>query len=1235
MESNQEGARCGRGRRPPRRGGFGHGRGGHTQVGSYSGRSRGAASNPARRDNRGSRQSRGSGRPVQQGSRQGASSAGALNAASLPTRHHVGERPLFTGVEGAERERGIERRTEVNPFNVMPRLEPFAFPSFEEITKGSNGNTTASSNIFEFAKCALVKHTHERLQKAVREKVVASLGHLRVVPQKGLGRTISVTISDRLRQGAVGTTIALLDMKLQSIFYGEIVQVETEQVVLFHNCEEVLDVQPTYAFTMVDTQLNASFCVELSSILARRKESSLLRELWLGTSERDGGTRLVQCPQSPDVLDRSQSEAFCAGVSEEVALIHAPSGCGAKRLLKAMVDYLCLNEQSLSKQPVLLIVQNPLQLQVKLRWTPDDVFNMNSEQLHEATKTAQQSMQALCTLRDIKTTLDKLHDLLLQMYDAETRILHQSSFEGITRAFSLKRNQEKNLLEAWILDNVKYTEMKSSVSGAEFQRFREHCKQRPVQKVDAIEPLNEDICFTFNRTSQARSGPCQQTYVPSDQNALKAVYVWKTLTSTIPNADLMSARDIRQLEVSDRWRLYKHWVVLFLEMKQRELRATLQRLDGFTNQYRQVWTEARACLKLSQPVILASPVIAVTHRSLLEVLRPRVTMVCGVTEIEDFYVPTLLPGSAEKVVFMADSLNPRQASSCWKDLLDSKHFKVYDLVFQYFQSQEVCDLLSPFLKSSLVSRKPPQRVNGIGETVQFFNIPDTIEAAFMISRVCVHLQAHNYKSSYVAVLVLSPRQGAMKALKVALVQQGCWYGVCTAKAFYPRRCKIALVYLGPGSLGTQFAAALSRVSFAVYGFGDFSKIDESCQNVLNTAKARSGHLFCGRLSLTCVCHPGRVISVASRQDFEAKLHGDGFCIDPSSGILRCGHACEFVHQEGRQVVALCKHPCGKTICKRNHGCPNKCSEPCSRLCTQLATEKLPMCGHDATLPCHQLDTVLSAQNRLLNSNSSSSTRKQPHVAYKCTVEMTKKRLCGHLVRTRCCDSFSHCCREPRQKTLPTCGHAATLACYMWDDPAKLTVHKCGETVTVRGSCGHDAFVPCHNLNYGMKGDRRLPAGHKCTHGVMKNAPCGHLVKAKCFESPSGPCQECERACWDHGKELAELRKQRGLQTSGSSGMDARCPQNVPSPSRETAAKMLPCGHPVSAEGSTLGRHAGLECQVMVPVTRQCGHVLRLACSVSRRTVKFPPCPEMVERPQPCGHKAYRRCADSSWLDGTL
>ncbi|KAG0411896.1 hypothetical protein HPB47_010962, partial [Ixodes persulcatus] len=286
------------------------------------------------------------------------------------------------------------------------------------------------------------------------------------------------------------------------------------------------------------------------------------------------------------------------------------------------------------------------------------------------------------------------------------------------------------------------------------------------------------------------------------------------------------------------------------------------------------------------------------------VIRPRVTIVCGVTEIEDFYVPALLPGSAEKVVILADSLNPHQASSTWKHLLDSKHFKVHDLVFQYFQSQEICDLLSPFLKSSLVSRKPLQRVNGIVETVQFFNIPDIIEAAFMISRVCVHLQAHNYESSDVAVLVLSPRKDAMKALKFALSQQGCRFSVYTAKAFYPKRCKIGLVYLGLGSLGTQFAAALSRVSFAVYGFGDFSKIDESCQNVLNTAKARTGHLFCGRLSLTCVCHPGRVISVASRQDFEAKLHGDGFCRDPSSGILKCGHACEFVDQGWRQVASL-------------------------------------------------------------------------------------------------------------------------------------------------------------------------------------------------------------------------------------------------------------------------------------------------------------------------------------------
>ncbi|CAN8032715.1 unnamed protein product, partial [Ixodes persulcatus] len=1237
MESHRRGGRRGQGQRLPRGGGFGQGtsRGGPSQVGSYNNRSKGTASNWTRRGNRGFRDFR-----EACGQAEGTSCAENWDVPDSSTERQAGERPLLSSHDDLEQEHDIERRTDVSHSNTESLPVRFTFPSFEEMTTGSRGNATACSNVFDLAECALVNLTHDCFLMAHKLKVSASLGDLTVVPQRGLGRKISVSIGGDLRLGPIGHTVALVDTRQQSVHYGEIEQMGKEQVVLFHNSVEILDIPTTYAYTMVETNLKASFCLELSSVLVSRRESLLLRKLWLGARDPVGGKRSISiselhCLKTPAVLDRSQSEAFRAGVSEEVSLIHAPSGCGSKILLKAMVDYLGFKEQSLNKQPLLLVVKNPLQLQVKLGWTSDDVFNMDGEPMCQVKKAAQETVEAVMALGEVKAASAKVHDLLLQMYDAETNILHQSSFEGITRAFSSKRKKETNLVKIWLFDNVRYKEMRSSVTQGEFVRFQEHYKRRPANKTDAAaKPMNEDVSSTFNRNSEAWSEPDDQTFIPRDRNSLMAAYVWKTLTATNPNADLMSVRNIRKLELSDRWRLYKHWVVLFLKMKENELRKTLQHLATSTERYKKVLMEGRTCLKLSQPVIMASPVTAVTHRSLLEVIRPRVTIVCGVTEIEDFYVPALLPGSAEKVVILADSLNPHQASSTWKHLLDSKHFKVHDLVFQYFQSQEICDLLSPFLKSSLVSRKPLQRVNGIVETVQFFNIPDIIEAAFMISRVCVHLQAHNYESSDVAVLVLSPRKDAMKALKFALSQQGCRFSVYTAKAFYPKRCKIALVYLGLGSLGTQFAAALSRVSFAVYGFGDFSKIDESCQNVLNTAKARTGHLFCGRLSLTCVCHPGRVISVASRQDFEAKLHGDGFCRDPSSGILKCGHACEFVDQGWRQV-ASCKQPCGKTICKRNHGCPNKCSERCSRLCTQLATEKLPMCGHDATLPCHQLDAVLSAQNHLLDSNSSSSTRKQPHVAYKCTVEMTKKRPCGHSVRSRCCDSLSDCCRELRQKTLPTCGHAATLACYMWDDPAKLTAHKCDKTVTVRGSCGHDAFVPCHNLNYRMEGHRRLPAGHKCTYEVMKTAPCGHLVNAKCFESPSGPCQECERACCPiHGKELAELRKQRGLQTSGSSGMDARCPQIVvPSPSRERAAKILPCGHPVSAEGTTLGRFAELECQVMVPVTRQCGHVLRLACSVSRRNL--PPCPEVLEMPRPCGHKAYRLCGDSWGPEATL
>ncbi|CAN8002618.1 unnamed protein product [Ixodes hexagonus] len=1219
MEPNQQRGRGARsGRRPPRGGSFGQssGRGGLTQ---------GVSSESACQGNRGSRNFRKRSRRVQRDTRHSASSAEVSSAAGYSIGLHAGERLLLTGDENVEGAEGVEGRTEGHQSGVESLPTPFAFPSFEQITTGSRSNGIACNNVFELAECALVDHIHNCFREAVRKKVSVSLGDLRVVPQRGLGRTVSATVGHWLQQGIIGSTIALLDMTEQTAYYGEIVQVEKEQVFLFHS-EEVLDTQPGHAFTVVDVSLSTSFFSELLSVLASRNESSLLRKLWLGAGEstdeaRPSSTTTLQRPKAPAVLDQSQTEAFCAGVSEQVALIHAPSGCGTKRLLKALIDYFWVHEHAPTKQPMLIIVQNPLQLQVKLRWTPEDVFNMDGEEMDKLTKAAQQSSQAVLALGEVKATLFKVHNLLLQLYEAETSILHQSSFEGITLAFSLERNKKENLIEVWLLGDMKHEQLKGSISKRKLKQFQEHCKRYPVKKVDAAGPSSEDICFSFDRNSQAHSGPPQQTIIPTDKNSFKAAYVWKTLMGTHPNADLTSIRDIHQLEMVDRWRLYKHWAVLFCKMKQKNLRETSQHLAVSIERYRQVLMEARACLKLSQPVIMASPATAITHRSVLEILKPRVTILCDATEIEDFCLPALLTQSTEKVIFMGDTLNPRHApSSCWMRLLKSGNFRVHELAFQYFQSQEVCDLLLPFLDCQLVSRATPQRVNGVRETVQFFSIPDIREAAFMVARLCIHLQVHNYEPSDVAVLTLSPWPGPIKTLKQAFQQLGCVYGVCLAKAFYPRRCKIAVILLGPGSHGTELAVALSRVCFAVYVFGDFSKGDESCQNILNTAKASNEDLFRGSLNLTCICHPEKVIFVASRQDFETKLDVDGSCLAHSSSILPCGHTREVMDPEGHQGIAPCQQPCRKTICKRGHRCPNKCSDPCSRLCTQLSTGRLPSCGHDATLQCHQLDTVLEAQKRLLDVTGSSTVETQPHVPYKCTVKITKKRPCGHLLKTRCCDSLSSQCRKLRQKTLPKCGHTARLACYMWDDSAILARHECTETVTVKAPCGHPASLPCHKLNLWIEGQPHLPAWHKCTHEAMKKAPCGHLVKAKCFESPSSPCQECVNTGW-------EPYEQYGMQATGSIGEDSSRSHKAQSFHRGAITKRLPCGHPVSVEPYNLGEPAMFECKVPVPVMRRCGHILRVACSVSHRASNFPPCYEIVEEPRACGHNARRRCSD--------
>ncbi|KAK7114307.1 NFX1-type zinc finger-containing protein 1-like [Littorina saxatilis] len=154
-----------------------------------------------------------------------------------------------------------------------------------------------------------------------------------------------------------------------------------------------------------------------------------------------------------------------------------------------------------------------------------------------------------------------------------------------------------------------------------------------------------------------------------------------------------------------------------------------------------------------------------------------------------------------------------------------------------------------------------------------------------------------------------------------------------------------------------------------------------------------------------------------------------------------------------------------------------CKQPCA---TRLS------CGHACTLVCHAYD--------------------REHLKYKCGKKCERKTCKqGHPCDKKCykdCDD----CQYPVEKTLPLCGHKATMECSR--EPLTWT---CKEPCQGMLSCGHKCSGQCGVC---LKEKHHIL---KCSEEVEKVWPCGHLVKSACH-TPQGelPCKHPCDASLDCG-----------------------------------------------------------------------------------------------------------------------
>lgn len=1049
------------------------------------------------------------------------------------------------------------------------------FPSFDDVTAASK---CRRDTIGPASRNAASRHVYDCFLNALSSGAKATLSSFRLVPDVGLGRLVEVANCNL--SPVYGKAVAFCDPDKQYICYGKILKLGKEQVALLYDGAGVTSESENHEFVFVNLNVDAlCFIHFLTAINAKSSEDlnrveSLLsrqghRQLDADTVDGDGRGSLLNTLDLPACskvdgrasLDNSQAGALQAAVtSDRGVLIHAPSGTGSKELLKATVNFiLSTGHTMVDHGPV--IVANHKSAKVRKN-EAKNIFDLDAE-VDVTTVGVEESASAVVSRGKLNECLIRLAEVLQEMCTMKSTILHQSHLGGVTREFSIKRHEERNCVEPWLFYGVNQNVMKAAVSGADFEAFRKDCKN-VLKAFGNVPSSSGSVGFSFERVRQGSLTSAQAT---SDD--LKSVYIWKTINAAGSEPIRTQARHIMQLETCHRWQLYKQWL---LNLKQN----AIQRLEDAQNEVLKCQLCINATLTENVPappasevsVILTSVSAAIMHGTAIESLQPKALILYKAHEVPAFLAPIFFCGSVTKVVLIGDNMCPKSfpVSSLWSFAFANRSFTLHELSIQHYQSQAVCDLLAPFTSAPLQSSGTVETISGVAESVQFFDTADQDEAVLMISRLCLHLQTHGYEAKDVAVIDLaSSTSGASQTLAEKLQRLKCMHRVTTAQVLYPRRPKVLVLFVGPGSLGIDLAAALSRARCAVYAFGKLGNADESCQNVFNIASEKNQRAR-PALSLTCTRHPGNIIRVESGSDFRAKFQPNGACMNPCEARKPCGHRCMQRCHEGDHP-AFCDQPCLKKVCKRNHLCRNRCSERCTERCLEVFTAKLPDCDHDGTFRCYMWDRVEVKPHPLTAGQRGGSAVHE----YQCRKVVTVKRRCGHSAQVLCFEKQAMAassepelerlgpCQETVQVT-PTCGHTASTVC------CRTAGYRCNVPVALLRACGHSYTMPC-------RVDRRLAP--PCNEPVRVALNCGHFVHRPCHHPVAPPCTALVR-------------------------------------------RTLYCGH--TADVSCSDRDNPPLCTVTVSKTLSCGHVQIRPCYDN-----YSPCAKACGYMLPCRHPCNLRC----------
>ncbi|KAM9302608.1 NFX1-type zinc finger-containing protein 1-like [Morus bassanus] len=455
------------------------------------------------------------------------------------------------------------------------------------------------------------------------------------------------------------------------------------------------------------------------------------------------------------------------------------------------------------------------------------------------------------------------------------------------------------------------------------------------------------------------------------------------------DGEVRRLRNLWQLRLGDRWRLYRRWLSTYSAALEEALARELEEYEQSAAKLAQHRLQEDLQILRQSRVIGMTTTGAAKYRKLLQSIQPQTVIVEEAAEILEAHVLTCLTASCKHLILIGDhqQLRPKPADytlekkyclgiSLFQRMIDNQ-IPYVQLLCQHRMRPEISQLLVPFFYEVL--RDHPavssyERIKGVESSVFFIQHKGTedlsghigsysnrSEAAFLV-HLCKYLLEQGYAKGQLTVL--TPYSGQVATIRQLLARRDmAKVAVCTVDDFQGKESDIVLLSLVRSNLEGRIGflgdrhrvcVAFSRARKGFYCIGDLEGIARGAggwlwAEILATLKSKG--LVGDGLALTCQNHPEVTVTVRDASDF--RQSPEGGCMHRCRMPLPCGHPCpRYCHPCDREHQRVrCCLPCSRPPCKRGHPCPKLCWEECGP-CLKKVEKVLPRCGHRQRLPCH-------------------------------------------------------------------------------------------------------------------------------------------------------------------------------------------------------------------------------------------------------------------------------------------